>query len=128
MAEPIMVKARAIAPDSQTGERTRSKWSKLMLQKGWAKYSSREWIRAKSMRYENVGVLIVGGQSHQGNKLNFDSGEDGRDVVYWGKYARILKRIPPEQRFMQRAYDETKGNQYAAGVYKLQKEVEAYNG
>jgi len=132
MAIPILSKAKAIAPRATTpvqadGRTNREKQSKKMHEAGWNATNSRDHLGYRFVSYEHTGVLVVGGKSPGANKLNFDSGE-ARDVVYWGKYARKLKRVAPHDRFMHRAYEETKGEQIAYGIAKLQSELSNLNG
>lgn len=132
MAIPILSKAKAIAPRSTTpvqadGRTNREKQSKKMHEAGWNATNSRDHLGYRFVSFEHTGVLVVGAKKEGASKLNFESGE-GRDVVYWGTYARKLKRVAPEDRFMHRAYEETKGEQKAYGIAKLQTELSKLNG
>ena len=132
MAVPVLSKAKAIAPDATKpvqadGRTNRQKQSKKMHAAGWNATNSRDNLGYRFVAFDHMGVLVIGGRSPAANKLNFDSGE-ARDVVYWGTYARKLKRVAPEDRFMHRAYEETKGEQVAYGVAKLQSELRDLNG
>lgn len=132
MAIPILAKAKAIAPRATTpvqadGRTNREKQSKKMHDAGWNAINSRDNLGYRFVSFEHTGVLVVGAKTQGGQKLNFDSGE-GRDVVYWGTYARKLKRVAPEDRFMHRAYEETKGEQKAYGIATLQRSLDNLNG
>ena len=73
---------------------------------------------------ENGGYLVIGGKSPNANSLNFDHSTKGRRVFYWGRDSGKVKRIDPNQRFTQRAADETLPAQMAAGEAQLRKEIE----
>jgi hypothetical protein len=58
--------------------------------------------------------------------MNFNAG-DKRNVKVWGRDPKSIpnvKRIDPKDRFMQRAYDETRDQQLSAGHAQLVKEIE----
>ena len=121
MAKPIVTKAKAIAPNSITSG-TRKKWGKKYKDNAAWQISSGKHIKTKYLKNERGGVLIVGGDHPKANKLNFEAGEN-RKVFYWGVDSGKVKRINPSERFMQRAYDETKAAQQSAGYAQLEKEI-----
>lgn len=121
MAKPIMTKAKAIAPNSITSG-TRKKWGEKYKGNAAWQISSGKHIKTKYLKNERGGVLIVGGDHPKANKLNFEAGTQ-RKVFYWGVDSGKVKRINPSERFMQRAYDETKAAQQSAGYAQLEKEI-----
>lgn len=139
MATPILAKAKAIAPDATRPGKgndprsNRQKYGKNVTKEfaGAAAMSvdtSKENLGKKTVRYDNGAVVIVGGKAPNANKLNFDASKtDGRDVVYWGKPQGRVKYVPPSERFMQRAMDETLGEQKAYGINQLQTELKRLN-
>ena len=126
MAKPIVTKAKAIAPNSQVGKGkegpTREKWSKKYKDNAAWQISSGRHIKTKYLKNNKGGVLIVGGDHPKANKLNFEAGTQ-RKVFYWGVDSGKVKRINPTERFMQRAFDETKAAQQTAGYAQLEKEI-----
>jgi hypothetical protein len=126
MAKPIVTKAKAIAPSS-TQSGTRDKMGKNRTEKFVGKQAnttvdSGKHIKTKYLKNERGGVLIVGGDHPKANKLNFEAGTQ-RKVFYWGVDSGKVKRINPTERFMQRAFDETKAAQQSAGYAQLEKEI-----
>jgi hypothetical protein len=126
MANPIVAKAKAIAPSS-TKSGTREKMGRNRTEKFVGKQAnttvdSGKHITSKFLRNNKGGLLIIGGAHPKANKQNFDSGKPRR-VFYWGKDSGKVKRINPTERFMQRAYDETKAAQQSAGYAQLEKEI-----
>jgi len=121
MAKPVIEKAKAIAPSSRASG-TRKKWSNKYKKNPAYQNDSGKHITSKFLRNNKGGLLIIGGAHPQANKQNYDSGKP-RKVMYWGKDAGKVKRIDPKERFMQRAYDETRGAQISAGNTQLEKEL-----
>jgi len=121
MSKPIIEKAKAIAPNSITSG-TRKKWGKKYKDNAAWQISSGKHIKTKYLKNERGGVLIVGGDHPKANKLNFEAGTQ-RKVFYWGVDSGKIKRIAPSERFMQRAFDETKAAQQSAGYAQLEKEI-----
>jgi hypothetical protein len=126
MAKPVAAKALAIAPSSRrSGERNR--WGKKYKNNPSYQNDSGKAIGFKLLKHNNGGVLIIGTLHPEGNKQNYDAGES-RTVKLWGrdpvKYPIKEKRIDPKDRFMQRAYDETRDQQLSAGHAQLVKEIE----
>lgn len=125
MAKPVVAKAKAIAPSSrQSG--TRKKWSQKYKNNAAWQNDSGSHIGYVYRKTERGGYLVVGGKHPQANKLNFSHGKP-RNVVYWGKPAGITKRIDPKDRFVQKAFDETRSQQIAAGNAQLEKEIKELN-
>ena len=124
MAKPIVVRAKAIAPDSRTSG-TRDKMSAETKAK-WPE-SGKTHIRMIYRKGDGGGYLIMGASDPLGNSLNFDSSSRGRKVFYWGKDSGKIKRVEPSQRFMQKAFDETKSAQVSAGNAQLEKEMKELN-
>lgn len=121
MAKPVVAKAKAIAPNSITSG-TRKKWGKKYKDNAAWQISSGKHIKTKYLKNNKGGVLIIGGDHPKANKLNFEAGEH-RKVFYWGVDSGKVKRIVPSERFMQKAYDETKAAQESAGFAQLEKEI-----
>ena len=129
MAKPIVVQAKAIAPDSRTSG-TRNKMSgENSPSNTAAKWpgSGKKHIRAIYRKGDGGGYLVIGADDPLGNSLNFDSSNKGRKVFYWGKDSGKVKRVEPSQRFMQKAVDETKSAQVSAGNAQLEKEMKELN-
>jgi hypothetical protein len=124
MAKPIVVRAKAIAPDSRT-----SGTRELMSAKTKAKWpeSGKTHIRMIYRKGDGGGYLVIGANDPLGNSLNFDSSNKGRKVFYWGKDSGKIKRVEPSQRFMQKAFDETRSAQVSAGNAQLEKEMKELN-
>ena len=120
MAKPIVVRAKAIAPDSRTSG-TREKMSANTKAK-WPE-SAKNHIRMIYRKGDGGGYLVIGANDPLGNSLNFDSSNKGRKVFYWGVDSGKIKRVEPSQRFMQKAFDETKSAQISAGNAQLEKEM-----
>jgi len=135
MAKPVVDKAKAIAPSSKLSG-TRKKWGKnTTYGKGgkvvfdpvkWAADDSGKHIGFVYRKNERGGYLVVGGKGEKAAKLNFNHGET-RKVMYWGKDSGKTKRIDPKDRFMQRAFDETRSQQISAGNSQLEKEIRELN-
>jgi hypothetical protein len=121
MSVPVVAKAKAIAPSSRRSG-TRKKWSKKYKDNPAYQNDSGKQIGVKYLKNNRGGILIIGGKHPQANKQNYDSGKPRR-VFYWGKDAGKVKRIDPKERFMQKAYDETRGAQISAGNAQLDKEL-----
>lgn len=125
MAKPIVDRAKAICPSSVKSG-TRKKWGKNKTKKfdptSWAKNEARNNIGFVYRKGENGGYLVIGGKSPNANSLNFDAGKR-RKIFYWGKDQGRTKRVPPSERFMQKALDETKSAQESAGFKQLEKEL-----
>ena len=124
MAKPIVVRAKAIAPNSRTSG-TRDKMSSEAKAK-WPE-SGKNHIRMIYRKGDGGGYLIMGANDPLGNSLNFDASDRGRKVFHWGKDSGKIKRVEPSQRFMQKAFDETKSAQVSAGNAQLQKEMKELN-
>ena len=123
MAKPVVARGKALAPRSRTSG-TRDK----MTAKASAKWpeEARNNIGFVYRKGENGGYLVIGGKSPKANSLNFDAGK-GRKVFYWGKDQGRSKRVAPSERFMQKALDETRSAQEAAGFAQLEKEMKELN-
>jgi hypothetical protein len=124
MAKPIVVRAKAIAPNSRTSG-TRDKMSSETKAK-WPE-SGKNHIKMIYRKGDGGGYLVIGASDPLGNSLNFDSSSRGRKVFYWGKDSGKVKRVEPSQRFMQKAFDETKSAQISAGNAQLEKELKELN-
>lgn len=121
MAKPVIERAKSIAPSSrQSG--TRKKWSKKYKDNPNYQEDSGKHIGMKYIKTERGGLMIVGGKYPRANKQNYEAG-DKRKIVYWGKKTSKIKRINPSERFMQKAFDETKQEQITAGNEQLTKEM-----
>ena len=124
MAKPIVVRAKAIAPNSRTSG-TRDKMSAEAKAK-WPE-SGKNHIKMIYRKGEGGGYLVIGANDPLGNSLNFDSSNKGRKVFYWGVDSGKIKRVEPSQRFMQKAFDETRSAQVSAGNAQLEKEMKELN-
>jgi len=125
MAKPVVQRAKAIAPSS-VASGTRRKWSqKYKKNQAW-QISSGKHIGIVYRKTERGGYVVIGGKHPEANKLNFSHGKDRR-VFYWGKDAGKTVRIPPSERFMQKALDETRPQQIAEGNKQLEKELKELN-
>ena len=124
MAKPIVIRAKAIAPNSRTSG-TRDKMSPETKAK-WPE-SGKNHIRVIYRKGDGGGYLVIGANDPLGNSLNFDASDRGRKVFYWGKDSGKIKRVEPSQRFMQKAFDETKSAQVLAGNAQLEKEMKELN-
>lgn len=129
MAKPIVVRAKAIAPDSRVASNASGPTRDKMSAKTKAKWpeSAKTHIGYVYRKGENGGYLVIGGKSPQANSFNFDASDRGRKVFYWGKDMGRIKRVEPSQRFMQKAFDETKSAQILAGNAQLAKEMKELN-
>ena len=125
MAKPIVARAAIIAPSSVKSG-SRKKWSKNTADK-WSQREGRNHIGYVYRKSERGGYLVIGGKDPYANSFNFDSSEEGRKVVYWGKDTGKIKRIAPSERFMQKAFDETRAAQVTAGNSQLEKELRELN-
>jgi hypothetical protein len=132
MTKPVIEKAKAIAPSSRRsissdGRSNRDKMgenvtSKFVGKKANSTVDSGKHITSKFLKNNKGGLLIIGGAHPKANKQNYDSGKP-RKVFYWGRDSGKVKRIDPKERFMQKAYDETRGAQISAGNTQLEKEL-----
>ena len=129
MAKPIVVRAKAIAPNSRVSSGndgpTRDKMSANTKAK-WPE-SGKNHIRMIYRKGDGGGYLVIGANDPLGNSFNFDSSNKGRKVFYWGKDSGKIKRVEPSQRFMQKAFDETRSAQVSAGNAQLEKEMKELN-
>jgi hypothetical protein len=128
MAKPVVAKAKAIAPSSRKSG-TRYKWAQKIKQNAaWQNDSGKHigYVYRKTERGGYRGYLVIGGMHPQAKKQNFDAGKD-RKVMYWGRDAGKTKRIDPKDRFMQKAFDETRSLQISAGNTQLEKELKELN-
>lgn len=130
MAKPIVVRAKAIAPNSRVASSgsngaTRDKMSSKTKAK-WPE-SGKQHISYVYRKGENGGYLVIGGKSPQANSFNFDGSDKGRKVFHWGKDSGRIKRVEPTERFMQKAFDETRSAQVSAGNAQLEKELKELN-
>lgn len=121
MAKPVVAKGKAIAPSSRASG-TRKKWSKKYKNNQAYQNDSGQHIGYVFRKNNGGGILVIGGKHPQANKQNFDAGKD-RKVMYWGKDSGKVKRVDPKDRFMQRAFDETRAEQITAGNAQLEKEL-----
>lgn len=129
MAKPIVARAKAIAPNSRVASNASGPTRDKMSAKTKAKWpeSGKAHIGYVYRKGENGGYLVIGGKSPQANSFNFDASDRGRKVFYWGKDMGRIKRVEPSQRFMQKAFDETKSAQISAGNAQLEKEMKELN-
>ncbi len=135
MARPVVAKAKAIAPSSRRSG-TRKKWAKQISPnpqtdppfdpQKWAQTDSGKHIGYVYRKRDNGGYLVIGGKGKDAFKQNFDAGES-RKVMYWGRDSGTTKRIPPKERFMQKAFDETRSQQISAGNAQLEREIRELN-
>jgi hypothetical protein len=132
MAKPVLERAKAYVPDSRKpsntsrdGIPTKDKQS-ANTKKKWPEHAKNN-LGFVYRKTDDGGYLVIGGKSPKANSLNFDSSKKGRKVMYWGKDAGRVKRVPPSERFMQRAFDETKSAQHTAGFNQLEKELRELN-
>ena len=121
MAKPVIERAKSIAPSSRRSG-TRKKWSKKYKDNAAYQEDSGKYIAMKFIKTERGGLMIVGGKYPRANKQNYEAG-DKRKIVYWGKKTSKIKRINPSERFMQKAFDETRTQQITAGNEQLVKEI-----
>lgn len=121
MVAPIAERAKSILPSSQsTG--TRKKWSKKYKQNPAWQINSGRHVGAKVVKYQRGATAYVGPTYPRGNKQQFNANKErGRRVFYWGKDAGIV--YIPDERPMQRAYDETKDSQMTAFMSTLTQEI-----
>jgi hypothetical protein len=130
MGRPILDRAKALVPDSRNpspkdgipshdkqSANTKSKWPE----------QGKNNLGLIFRKTDRGGYLVIGAKDPKGNSLNFDSSQDGRQVVYWGRPSGRIKRVPPSERFMQRAFDETRQAQVTAGFNQLEKELRELN-
>ena len=129
MGKPIVVRAKAIAPNSRTSGTRKKMSSERSPSQTISKWpeSGKNHIRMIYRKGDGGGYLIMGANDPLGNSLNFDSSSKGRKVFYWGKDSGKIKRVEPSQRFMQKAFDETKSAQVSAGNAQLEKEMKELN-
>jgi len=130
MAKPVLDRAKALVPDSRKpsqkdGVPSKNKQSAKTKAK-WPDQGKNNlgFVFRKS---ETGGYLVIGAKNPKGNTLNFDSSDKGRKVKYWGKDTGRIKRVQPSERFMQRAFDETRQAQITAGFNQLEKELRELN-
>lgn len=121
MAKPVIERAKSIAPSSRRSG-TRKKWSRKYKDNPAYQEDSGKYIGMKYIKTERGGLMIVGGKYPRANKQNYEAG-DKRKVVYWGKKTSKIKRINPSERFMQKAFDETRAQQVTSGNEQLTKEL-----
>ena len=121
MAGPIVAKAKAIAPSS-VASGSRKKQSKTTAGK-WSGREGRKHIGYVYRKSNRGGYLVIGGKDPYANSFNFDASTEGRRVFYWGKDSGRTKRINPSERFMQKAFDETREQQVSAANKQLEKEL-----
>ncbi len=120
MAKPIVTKAKEIAPNSRTSG-TRAKMSKKTNAK-WPE-SGRNHIGFVYRKNERGGYLMIGAKDPYANSFNFDSSDDGRPVMYWGRSSGRTKRVDPKERFMMRAYLSSMSQILIEGKAQLEREV-----
>jgi hypothetical protein len=132
MSKPILVHAKANAPDSRkpnkSGRPSRDKMSEESKKK-WPE-SARNHLGVVYRKSEGGGYLVIGGKSPQANSLNFESGKKAGTRVLWdaNKIRTMPRRyVPAKERFMQRALDETRQSQITAGNNQLEKELRELN-
>ena len=122
MAKPIIAKAKDLAPSSR-GSGSRRKWSaKLKNDTQWSSVDSARHMGARAVKHNRGARIYVGAQYPKGNKQQFGSPKKGRRVFYWGKDAGMTL-LRPRDHFMQRAYDQTRGEQMSAFNTQLAKEI-----
>jgi hypothetical protein len=135
MSKPVLEKAKAIAPSSKRSRgfifRDLRTNRQMMGKNATRKFIGRDansrddsgkHLGVKFLKNNRGGLLIIGGKHPRANKQNFDAGKN-RKVMYWGKDAGKTKRIEPKDRFMQKAYDETRNAQISAGNAQLETEL-----
>ncbi len=121
MVKPVVDRAKELAPSSRESG-TRKKWSaKYKSNNKWQVDSGRH-MGSKTVRYDRGAIVYVGAKYPTGNKQQFNSNsEKGRKEVLWGRSTgRVYK---PKERFIQRAYDETRDAQFRAFEAELQRQV-----
>lgn len=125
MAKPIVSRGKSLAPRSRVSSGdsgpTRNKMSAKAKAK-WPEEGSKH-IRFVYRKGENGGYVVIGGDDPMANSFNFDGSEKGRRVFYWGKDQGRVKRVEPSQRFMMKAFVETRAEQVSAGNAQLEKEL-----
>lgn len=121
MVKPIAERAKDVLPSSRsTG--TRKKWSKKYKQNAAWQINSGRHVGAKVVKYQRGATAYVGPTYPKGNKQQFNSNKErGRRVFYWGKNAGQV--YIPDERPMQRAYDETRDAQMTAFMTTLTNEI-----
>lgn len=131
MAKPVLDRAKALVPNSR---KPSPKDGIPSHDKQSAKAKARWPEQGKNnlgfvfRKGESGGYLVIGAKSPKGNTLNFDSSDKGREVRYWlNPNPGRIKRVEPSQRFMQRAFDQTRQAQISAGFNQLEKELRELN-
>ena len=130
-AKPVIDKAKSIAPSSRqsygTNGPTRKKWSRKYKTNAAYQNDSGKEIGVKVLKSSRGAIAYVGAKYPLGNKQQFnDSGSGkGRRVVYWGKPQGTIYRR--KERFLQRAYDETRNEQTTAFIAAAEAEVAKVN-
>lgn len=124
MAKPIIEKAKAIAPSSVRSG-SRKKWGPKY--KGDSKYQndSGQEIDSKVQKHNRGAKIYVGATFPRGNKQQFNASPKGRKEVFWGRPQGTVYK--PSERFMQRAFDETRSAQNAAFIASLQRTLKRMN-
>jgi hypothetical protein len=124
MAKPVIEKAKSIAPDSRaTG--TRKKWSRKYKDDSKWQIDSGKNISSKVIKNDSGAVTYIGATFPKGNKQQFNASPDGRKEVFWGRPQGTVYK-PPE-RFIQKAFDETRSAQQSAFVASLEASMKELN-
>jgi hypothetical protein len=124
MARPVIEKARSIAPSSQaTG--SRKKWSAKYKTNDKYQIDSGKEIGANVKKASYGSILYVGAKWPTGNKQQFNASPNGRKEVFWGRPQGTIYK-PPE-RFMQKAFDETRSQQISAFASSLESSMKELN-
>lgn len=139
MAKPVLDKAKALAPSARKAAAYVLKDTRTNREKEGARTTAKFVGRSANSvddsgkhlgsvfrRNNRGGILIIGGKHPKANKQNYDAGKQ-RKVMYWGRNPGITKRIDPKDRFMQKAFDETRSAQISAGNDQLAKELKELN-
>ena len=144
MSREVLRKAYAYAPRSvSTG--TRLKWSKKYRSSAKNRLNSGEHLGWKIKKNNKGGLAFIGGKDRKGNKQQFSAPKaEERGHYFWGKpgqtirttsrsgnqYTYVRKKdgkmlnFPASQRFIQRAFDETKPQQLSAFYKALEKSLQ----
>jgi hypothetical protein len=144
MSKEVLRKAYAYAPRSvSTG--TRLKWSKKYSTSAKWRVNSGEHLGSKIKKNNKGALAYIGAKYPKGNKQQFSAPKaEQRGHYLWGKpgqtivttsrsgkqYTYVRKtegqmlKFPASQRFIQRAFDETKPQQLSAFYKALEKSLQ----
>jgi len=125
MGKVVVARGKALAPSSRKSG-TRDKWSQKYKKNAAYQNDSGRSIGYVFRPTEQGGYLVIGGIYPLANKQNFEAGTK-RKVLYWGRDSGKVKRIDPKERFMTKAFDETRQEQITAGNKQLEREAQELN-